>query len=402
MKKKENLCFKLSSIIKEKKDELNIWYEEKIKDLPIPLYSSFDIRDSGEKIAPVDANIFPAGFNNICSNDFEFSIQLMKKALVKRGISQDQKIGIIPEYHEKNPFYWTNALAIKNLIEESGYKSTFVLPKQTVELQKRVDSIGKEISIARTEDALKECDVFISNCDFSEGVPDFLEAENKEVFPHPLLGWHNREKYTFFKYYNQMIKEFSDILGISSEQLDIKTFEFRDFDLSDEKSLARLSSEIDKLIGDLNSNATTCCENSVFVKNSKGTYGLGVTQVKAGEEVLAWNYKTRKKMKASKGGAKVSSLILQEAIPTSLSEAGASAETAIYMIDQCLSGGFLRVHAAKGPRESLNSPGAVYRKLCLSDLEVHSEGMVFENVYGWISKVGVLALGLEAQEIVLG
>ena len=36
-----------------------------------------------------------------------------------------------------------------------------------------------------------------------------------------------------------------------------------------------------------------------------GTYGLGVIKVRSFEDVKSWNYKSRKKMKASKGGRKV-------------------------------------------------------------------------------------------------
>ena len=42
------------------------WYCGKMRSLQSPIYSSYDIRDAGFKISNVDANIFPAGFNNIC------------------------------------------------------------------------------------------------------------------------------------------------------------------------------------------------------------------------------------------------------------------------------------------------------------------------------------------------
>jgi glutamate--cysteine ligase len=61
-------------------------------------------------------------------------------------------------------------------------------------------------------------------------------------------------------------------------------------------------------------------------------------------------------------------------------------------------GGFLRTHAEKGPEESLNSPGAVYKRLCMSDLHVDMPDCPMENVYGWISKLSVLAMAFEARE----
>jgi glutamate--cysteine ligase len=59
----------------------------------------------------------------------------------------------------------------------------------------------------------------------------------------------------------------------------------------------------------------------------------------------------------------------------------------------------LRAHAEKDETESLNSPGAVYKRMCVSDLKVDVEGAPMENVYGWIAKLGVLAIGYEANEM---
>ena len=46
-------------------DSVSNWFGSLTKDLMLPLNASFDVRDSGRMLAPVDANIFPAGFNNI-------------------------------------------------------------------------------------------------------------------------------------------------------------------------------------------------------------------------------------------------------------------------------------------------------------------------------------------------
>ena len=46
-----------------------------------PFYASFDIRDSGFKIAPVDANCFPSGWNNVDASDLEKLPQILKKQL---------------------------------------------------------------------------------------------------------------------------------------------------------------------------------------------------------------------------------------------------------------------------------------------------------------------------------
>ncbi len=104
-------------------------------------------------------------------------------------------------------------------------------------------------------------------------------------------------------------------------------------------------------------------------------------------------------MKAAKGGREISQVIVQEGIPSRVRSEGFSAEPVIYMVGTELAGGFLRTHGEKGATDSLNSPGAVYRRLCVSDLNVSLEGSPLENVYGWTARLGLLAIAMEAQEL---
>ena len=134
----------------------------------------------------------------------------------------------------------------------------------------------------------------------------------------------------------------------------------------------------------------------VFIKNNSGTYGLGVLKAESGDDIRGWNYKSKKTMKAVKGGGTISEVIIQEGVPTHIMDAESAAEPVIYMVGNQLAGGFLRTHNKKGPEGNLNSPGAVYKKLCISDLSVDTEGCPMENVYGWLARLGVMAIAREA------
>jgi glutamate--cysteine ligase len=104
-------------------------------------------------------------------------------------------------------------------------------------------------------------------------------------------------------------------------------------------------------------------------------------------------------MKAAKGGRDVEEVIIQEGIPTRVQAEGATAEPVIYMVGSELAGGFLRTHLEKNNTDSLNSPGAVYKRLCVSDLNVSWQGSPLENVYGWSARLGLLAIAEEAQQM---
>ena len=103
-------------------------------------------------------------------------------------------------------------------------------------------------------------------------------------------------------------------------------------------------------------------------------------------------------MKAAKGGRDISEVIIQEGVPTVVrTPDGQTAEPCIYMIGCQLAGGFLRTHGEKGPQESLNSPGAVYKRLCIADLELKQEGCPMENAYGWVARLAFLSIAREVR-----
>ena len=91
-------------------DPICHWFKEKSSQTRFPIYSSYDVRDAGYKVANVDANIYPAGFNNICPTDKESAIEIMTSYLNDNYGSKTQKIALITEEHTHNPYYWDNEI----------------------------------------------------------------------------------------------------------------------------------------------------------------------------------------------------------------------------------------------------------------------------------------------------
>jgi len=244
-------------------------------------------------------------------------------------------------------------------------------------------------------------DLIISNNDFSEEYQEWVKGLETPINPPHDLGWHRRRKDHFFKAYNSLAAEFAEILQIDPWRLQVETKLFSNFDVNDDANRESLAQEVDAMLArqrEIQAKYDVKNPPFFFVKNNAGTYGLGVVQVHSGDDVRQWNYKSRKKMKAAKGGRDVEEVIIQEGVPTAvLAEGGITAEPAIYMIGCRLAGGFLRTHKEKGPEESLNSPGAVFQKMCVSDLEINIEGCPTENVYGWIARLSFLAIAQEAK-----
>ena len=55
----------LAEKIQANRKALCDWHARQAKAAPPPFYCSIDLRDSGYKIAPVDSNLFPAGFSQL-------------------------------------------------------------------------------------------------------------------------------------------------------------------------------------------------------------------------------------------------------------------------------------------------------------------------------------------------
>lgn len=389
------------------REQICRWFTAKVENLSYPIYSSYDIRDAGYKVSNVDANIFPAGFNNICPVDKESSEALMAN-YIKRHYGDVKNILLVTEEHTNNAYYWENVYTIKSLIESAGISVKVGIPRELEKPLIVISASGQEIEVHSalvSGPLLKELnpDLIISNNDFSEQYEEWART----VLEYPMnppheLGWFQRKKSTYFRYYNQLVLEFSKIAEIDPFLLNVATELFENFDITNEASRELLAARVDSMIVNLKVEYVQrgiTQEPFVFVKNNAGTYGLAVIRVGSGAEVKEWSYKSRKKMKAAKGGRDVEEVIIQEGIPSIVQADGASAEPCIYMIGDELAGGFLRTHSEKSSTDSLNSPGAVYKRLCVSDLAVNTSGCPQENVYGWSAKLGLLAIAYEAQEL---
>lgn len=391
-------------------DQMDSWFKSKSQGLAFPIYSSFDIRDAGFKIGPVDANIFPAGFNNVCITDRENSVELAREFFDSHYSKDTQKILLLTEEHTQNPYYWDNVLALQTIFTGAGREVRVAIPRPLPEPLSVTSASGAVVTVHSASrdgntvsaDGFKP-DLIISNNDFSVEYEEWAKDLTTPMNPPRELGWYRRRKDRFFKVYNELVGEFGALLKIDPWTMQVETEVFPDFDVEDESSRDKLAAQADKLFQRLKvkyKEHGIDRDPSLFIKNNAGTYGLGVIAVKSPEEIKSWNYKARKKMKAAKGGREITEVIIQEGIPTTVqAEGGKTAEPVIYMIGCQLAGGFLRAHSEKGDNDSLNSPGAVFQRLCIADLNVKLGDCPMENAYGWLARLSFLAVAREAKEL---
>mgnify|MGYP003393552962 CR=1 FL=1 len=388
---------------------ISAWFESQSLDFQYPVYTSYDIRDSGFKVAVVDANIYPAGFNNICPVDRKNAPALLSLYLDRHYGPELKDLLLLTEEHTHNTYYWQNVKALQKIILATGKNLKIAIPTDFAGPVMRVAADGTEIEVhsaQRSEKGVRIGDfvpqLIISNNDFSNSYESWSDGLIWPMNPPRELGWYRRKKSCYFDQYNEVVSEFAKLIEVDPWLLQVETKNFVDFDLSVTEKREALAGQVDGMLKRLSEKYNQHGiqeEPFVVVKNNSGTYGLAVMKVHRGEEILNFNYKSRKKMKAAKGGGEVSEVIVQEGISSVVAADGVVAEPAIYMLGCGLAGGFLRAHSEKGPQDSLNSPGAVYKRMCVSDLQVSVEGHPMEKVCGWDARIGLLAVGREARQM---
>src|SRR6516164_3206748 len=83
------------------------WLRSKWQEYTPPFYGSVDLRNSGFKLAPVDMNLFPGGFNNLHESFMPLCVQAAQTA-IERLCPDARSLLLTPENHTRNQFYLMN------------------------------------------------------------------------------------------------------------------------------------------------------------------------------------------------------------------------------------------------------------------------------------------------------
>src|SRR6185437_12027331 len=112
--------FFLESFAKEKEKEIKEWIASYYNNTSPQLFTSVDIRNAGFKIAHVDANLFPAGFNNLSTYGVEKAKNLFTDYIAKY-YPWVHKIALVPENYTRNQKYLENLFTLLQIIKEAGF-----------------------------------------------------------------------------------------------------------------------------------------------------------------------------------------------------------------------------------------------------------------------------------------
>lgn len=349
------------------------WFRSQWMEHSSPFYASVDLRNAGFKLAPVDTNLFPGGFNNLAPEFMPLCVQAAMVA-VEKVCPEARGVLLIPENHTRNTFYLQNVATLQAIFRQAGMRvrvgtlnpdinqpTTLELPSGAKLTLEPVERRGRRLVLPDFD----PCTVLLNN-DLSAGVPELLRDIDQAVLPPLHAGWATRLKSNHFSAYDEVSSEFAALVGIDPWLINPyfgSCGEISFHERTGEECLARWVDGILQQTREKYREYGIDQEPFVIVKADAGTYGMGIMSVRSAEEVIGLNRKQRNKMAVVKEGLEVTRVIVQEGVPTFESVNDGVAEPVVYMIDHFVVGGFYRVHTGRGIDENLNAPGMQFAPL---------------------------------------
>jgi glutamate--cysteine ligase len=402
----------------EHQPHIEAWFREQWLETAAPFYASVDLRNAGFKVAPVDTNLFPAGFNNLNPDFIVLCIQAVQSA-VERAHPRARRVLLIPERHTRNLPYFESIASLSDILTKAGFEVRVGGLQQTsgegtsLHLPSgrtlRIEQLQRNGDTLCIED-VSPCLILLNN-DLAEGVPSLLQGLAQPVIPPLAMGWWARLKSVHFAHYHDVAQAFATLVDIDPWLVEPLFRNCGEINFMKREGEDCLAYYVDLLLREVQAKYDEygiTRRPFVVMKADAGTYGMGIMSVFSPDEVRELNRKQRTKMAATKGGRAVHKVILQEGVYTfeTWGPNGAVAEPVVYLIDHYVVGGFYRVHTKRGPDENLNAPGMHFEPLAFAgycttpapDMAPDAHPNRF-YAYGVIARLALLAAAREQAEV---
>jgi glutamate--cysteine ligase len=392
------------------------WFRLEWMEHTPPFYTSVDIRNAGFKLAPVDTNLFPGGFNNLTPEMLPLAVQAAMAA-IEKICPEAKNLLLIPEKHTRNTWYLANVQQLMRIFRSAGLNVRLgTLEAEVKEPVKVALPDGGELTVeplvrTRGRLGLKDfdpCTILLNN-DLSAGTPKVLEGLHEQYLLPPLhAGWAVRRKSRHFRSYEEVAKKFAKLLGMDPWLINPMALHCGKVDFDSSEGLDCIRANTDALLTKVRRKYKEYGINEkpfVVVKADNGTYGMGIMMVRDPKELDDPSRRTRSKMSVVKDGRHVDEVIIQEGVPTYERINDAVAEPVVYMIDRYVVGGFYRVHAERGVDENLNAPGSSFVPLAFAESHHlprlgEKPGLSAPNrfyMYGVVGRLAMLAASYELE-----
>ena len=198
------------------------WFRLEWMEHTPPFYSSVDLRNAGFKLAPVDTNLFPGGFNNLSNDMLPLAVQAAMAA-IEKICPEAKNLLLIPEKHTRNLHYLSNVARLMQIFHQAGLNVRLGTLDETITEPTPVTLADGQVLVVeplvrrRGRVGLKDfepCTILLNN-DLSGGIPAVLEGLHEQYLLPPLhAGWAVRRKTKHFAAYEEVAKKFAKLMGM--------------------------------------------------------------------------------------------------------------------------------------------------------------------------------------------
>lgn len=185
-----NLCGRLRELEKRVLDhsaDIEHWFRAQWRNHKPPFYGSVDLRNACFKLAPVDTNLFPGGFNNLSESAWPVTVQALM-ASIETHCPDIRRVLLVPENHTRNAFYVANVARLAAMLQQAGLQVRIgsLLPEVTERSELSLElpdgqpvrltlepltRVGSRLTVQDFDPCL-----ILLNNDLSGGVPELLRG----------------------------------------------------------------------------------------------------------------------------------------------------------------------------------------------------------------------------------
>jgi glutamate--cysteine ligase len=403
----------LDMLLNARRPEIEDWLHQKRTEAPPFIYSSVDLRHSGLKLAPVDTNLFPAGFNNLSPVARARAVRFLRDRFDAMK-TPPARVLIVPENHTRNLGYLENLAVLSDLVALTGREvrigSVAIQENMILETMSgrsiTEHALVRDNNIIATKDGFHP-DFILLNNDCTSGVPPLLEQVAQPVEPPTGMGWYARRKSEHARVYGKLTEEFGRAFAVDPWLITATSHRCGIVDFREQRGIECVALGVEKILHHTRQKYAEYGIGDtpyVYIKADSGTYGMGIMTVHGGEELLELNKKIRNKMNIIKEGTQNTEVIIQEGIPTIDRVENAVAEPMIYLVDGVPVGGAYRINAERDALSNLNAAGMRFAGMCdQSEFGNQAKERVAISdcnfcVFGLVASLSTLAASLETYD----
>ncbi|WP_339052520.1 glutamate--cysteine ligase [Candidatus Lariskella endosymbiont of Epinotia ramella] len=380
----------LDEFCKLESASIDSWIRTRAGKQKYEIYNSVDIRCSGFKIAPVDTNIFPAGFHLLDKREIS-DVATKFRHFIDANFPGSSKLLLIPEGFNRNLHYLKNVSVLVDIFKKAKFdirvgSSDIVYKNADLHIEK----IVKEHRDIFIESDSYSPDVIILNNDLTSGIPDILKDIKKPIVPSLNRGWYLRRKSHHMRCYYNIASEFCKHFNFDPWLITTEVADCNDINFKDQNSIDRLRALISGMLDKIRKGYDDRSLDEkpyVFIKADNGTFGMGITNTEEINSDLFFNKKMRNSMFVIKDGVKNEAVLLQEGVKTAFTFQDFAAESMFYFANGNIISTIVRYNTKKNNLSNLNSTGMKFENAFdLKNL------MPLYHVQAVVAKLAVLAV----------